>query len=291
MGFPKKKGFPVQPGRLLHLRAEPDGIILESDHCVTRIQRFSPGVIRVQRCRSAEFDRQSYAIIATPDGQPLACTDAGTHFEWNTGQVIVRANKSDTALMFLNPEGRCINQDEPGLTTSWIGEQVTCYKTLQPGERFIGLGEKTGHLDRRGSGYQHWNTDVFAYQPGTDPMYSSIPFYIGLHGGLCYGIFFDNSCKSYFNFGASNNRFSSFGADGGQMDYYFIFNDSVAGIITAYTNLTGRMPLPPIWSLGYQQCRYSYYPDKEVLAVANTFRDKGIPRGCDRTRHPLHGSV
>jgi len=41
--------------------------------------------------------------------------------------------------------------------------------------------------------------------------------------------------------------------------------------------LTGRMPLPPLWSLGFQQCRYSYYPDTEVLRIATTFREKKIP--------------
>ncbi|HMQ00916.1 MAG TPA: glycoside hydrolase family 31 protein, partial [Cyclobacteriaceae bacterium] len=75
----------------------------------------------------------------------------------------------------------------------------------------------------------------------------------------------------------SNNRFSSFGADAGEMNYYFIYGDNVAESIQGYTYLTGNMPMPPKWSLGYQQCRYRYYPDKEVLSVARTFREKNIP--------------
>jgi alpha-glucosidase len=98
-----------------------------------------------------------------------------------------------------------------------------------------------------------------------------------VHHNLSYGIFFDNTYKSFFNFGASNNRFSSFSADAGEMNYYFIHDRSVAAIIQHYTYLSGRMEMPPLWSLGYQQCRYSYYPDKEVLNVANTFREKDIP--------------
>src|SRR5690606_33814632 len=73
------------------------------------------------------------------------------------------------------------------------------------------------------------------------------------------------------------NRFSSFTAEEGPMDYYLIHHKSVAEIIKSYTDLTGRMNMPPLWSLGYQQCRYSYYPDTEVLTVAKTFRDKKIP--------------
>jgi len=100
---------------------------------------------------------------------------------------------------------------------------------------------------------------------------------MGIHHQVVYGIFFDNTHKSFVNFGASNNRFSSFAADAGEMDYYFMYDHSVADIIRHYTSLTGRMEMPPRWSIGYQQCRYSYYPDKEVLTLARTFRDKDIP--------------
>ena len=92
-----------------------------------------------------------------------------------------------------------------------------------------------------------------------------------------YGIFMDNTFQSDFNFGASNDRFSSFGARGGEMNYYFIYHSKVADIIKSYTSLTGRMKMPPLWSLGYQQNRYSYYPDTEVLRIAQTLREKKIP--------------
>ena len=148
---------------------------------------------------------------------------------------------------------------------------------MQNGERFIGLGEKTGNLDRKGTGYTNWNTDAFGYAVNLDPIYSTIPFYIGIHHDMNYGIFMDNTYQSDFNFGASNNRFSSFGARGGEMNYYFIYHKHIADIITSYTALTGRMKMPPLWSLGYQQNRYSYYPETEVFRIANTLREKKIP--------------
>src|SRR6201999_1120267 len=138
-------------------------------------------------------------------------------------------------------------------------------------------GEKTGNLDRSGSGYTNWNSDVPAYLLDKDPLYSTIPFYIGIHHHLNYGIFLDNTFQSDFNFGASNNRFASFGARGGEMNYYFIYHTRVADILRDYTFLTGRMPLPPLWSLGYQQNRYSYFPDAQALNVAQTLRANHIP--------------
>lgn len=278
MSFLQKPGFPRQPGTFRQLTNTEDGWVVASEFAHTRVQWYGATVARIHQHRTSDFSAHSYAVVAEPEmiGDKNV-VDTGSHLEWRTERLTVRMNKHDSSFAFFSPDGRCINQDEPGLSTSWIGEQVTCYKSLQPGERFIGLGEKTGHLNRKGAGYQNWNTDAYAYHAGTDPLYSSTPFYIGLHQGLVYGIFFDNSHKSYFNLGASNDRFASFGADGGEMNYYFIFGHSVSEIIQSYTHLTGRMPLPPLWSLGYQQCRYSYYPDKEVLAVANTFREKDIP--------------
>ena len=211
-----------------------------------------------------------------PKSPTFTILDQPDNIVLKTASLVLTITKYPVRFSFYTHHDQLINEDDV-FGTSWNGEQVTTYKKLQDGERFIGLGEKTGPLDRRGHGYENYNTDNFAYSPNADPLYCTIPFYIGVHHNLAYGIFFDNSYKSFFNFGASNNRFASFSADTGEMNYYFIFDYSVAGIIKHYTNLTGRMEMPPLWSLGYQQCRYSYYPDKEVLIAANTFRDKDIP--------------
>ena len=194
-----------------------------------------------------------------------------------TKQLRLKIGTSPLTFSLHNADGQLVNADEPSFGTSWMGTEVTTYKSLQAGERFIGLGEKTGNLDRRGTAYTHWNTDYFAYPNNADPIYCSTPFYIGIHNGLVYGVFFDNTHRTNFNFGASNHRFASFSADDGEMNYYLLHADTVRELLAAYTHLTGRMPLPPLWSLGLQQCRYSYYPDAEVLNIAKQFRQKDIP--------------
>jgi alpha-glucosidase len=238
---------------------------------------YSPSVIRVRVDKQAFRRDFSYAVVAPLEKTATTFTQDAREVVIATPTLTARIAKQPFAVTFTTPDGKVISQDEPGLQVSWIGEDVTSYKKLQEGERFIGLGEKTGNLDRRGSAYTNWNSDTFAYRTDADPLYSSIPFFIGAHHGLSYGIFFDNSYQTDFNFGASNNRFSSFGAHGGEMNYYFIHQPKVADIIGSYTALTGRMPLPPLWSLGYQQNRYSYYPEAEVMRIAQTLREKKIP--------------
>ena len=267
----------LNPGRISGHHFTASGLEAQTEHARLRVTYFTDHVVNVRWTRHAGYDERTYAVVAEPAPDLQSGSMSATELLMTGSKIVTRISLADGLIRFTDAGGRVLNADESGLGVSWIGEQVTCYKHLQPGERFIGLGEKVGPLDRRGRGYVHYNTDAFAYGSGTDPIYSSIPFYIGVHQGMVYGIFFDNSCKTYFNFGASNDRFASFAADQGEMNYYFLHGDSVAEIISAYAGLTGTMPLPPQWSIGYQQCRYSYYPEREVTDLARQFRERRIP--------------
>lgn len=192
--------------------------------------------------------------------------------------LAVELVKNPATIIVRDHRGNILVEDEQGLGISWAGSHITNYKKIHPTERFIGLGEKTGPLDRRGNGYTHWNTDFFGYPSNADPIYMSTPFYIGLHSdSLMYGLFLDNSSRTRVNFGASNDRFSSFSVEDGDLRYYVIAGPSVPRILQSYSALTGTMPLPPKWSIGFQQCRYSYYPESQVLNIARTFRERKIP--------------
>lgn len=252
------------------------GLTGETSYGRFRILMYNDNTARIQVTREQYFEDFSYAVTAAPAKTSFTLLDQADNLVLKTSALVLVVSKNPVRFSFYTHHDQLINEDD-NFGTSWNGEQVTTYKKLQEGERFLGLGEKTGPLDRKGHGYENYNTDNFAYSPNGDPLYCTMPFYIGVHHGLSYGIFFDNSYKTFFNFGASNNRFSSFSADAGEMNYYFIYDRTVADIIRHYTHLTGRMEMPPLWSIGYQQCRYSYYPDKEVLNVARTFREKDIP--------------
>lgn len=265
------------PGKVTAVAIGAQDVKLTTQLGYAYITAYSPTVIRVRIDKQPPAKDFSYAVIAEPASFKPRISQNDDAVTMETDSLTVRITKNPFTVRFLTPGGKVINADEPGLGTSWIGEEVTTYKTMQEGERFIGLGEKTGNLDRKGNAYTNWNTDAYGYTTGQDPIYATIPFYIGVHHGMNYGIFFDNTWRSNFNFGASNNRFSSFSAAGGEMNYYFIYHTDVAGIIRSYTGLTGRIHLPPLWSLGYQQNRYSYYPDTEVYRIAQTLREKQIP--------------
>ncbi|MGL1889604.1 MAG: DUF4968 domain-containing protein [Reichenbachiella sp.] len=264
-------------GKLKEYALTDFGLIGKTESELIEVQVYSDSIIRVRITRNSDFDPFDYALDMQPKPKAFNKAETDDYITISTSLVTLEISKEPVRFTFKNADGRVINEDDTAFGVSWQGEQVTAYKKLQENEKFVGLGEKTGPLNKRGMGFQNWNTDHFGYDVNTDPIYCSVPFYIGLHDEVAYGIYFNNSYKTQFNFGASNNRFASFGADTGDMDYFFIHDSSVAGIVSSYSELTGKMPMPPVWSLGYQQCRYSYYPDKEVLNTAQNFRDKEIP--------------
>lgn len=248
-----------------------------TDFGKAKVEVYSPNIIRI-RVEKENFTKTfSYAVEVNPVKCVVKSKESAETYTIETDSVTVNVQKKPLRFVFFNKEGKLINSDDLSFGTSWLGDEATTYKALQKDERFIGLGEHTGNLDRRGDALVNWNTDDPGYNGGSKSMYASIPFYIGLHNNLSYGIFLDNSSQTTFNFGAGNNRFAYFSTNCGEMNYYFIYHKSIRKIIESYTWLTGHIPMPPAWSLGYQQCRYSYFPDVDVLSTAKKFRERNIP--------------
>src|SRR5260370_17818389 len=160
---------------------------------------------------------------------------------------------------------------------AWNGLRIHAWKKMPLDENYYGLGDKTGPMNRRNRAFTMWNMDAFGWQESTDPLYKSIPFFTALRNGKAYGIFLDNTWRTYFDFGKASRDSYSFGADGGQLNYYFLFGPDPKKVLMSYADLTEQPPLPPLWALAYQQCRYSYYPESSVRELAQTFRKERIP--------------
>ncbi|RKR80243.1 alpha-glucosidase [Mucilaginibacter gracilis] len=252
-------------------------LVIKTAEAEAHVYVYSPTIIRVNITKSASADDESFAVIQPPSVS-IQYHELNDSIVVNTPALKLHINKSPLRFSLYTADDKLLSADDSRFGTTWQDEKVITYRKLFPDEKFIGLGEKTGNLDRRGSSYVNWNTDAAEHGIDTDPLYKTFPFFIGLHSGLMYGLFMDNTHKSYFDFGATtDNEMSWFGADGGDMNCYFFGAQTVAQILADYTWLTGRMEMPPLWSLGYQQCRWSYMSANEVLDIAQTFRKKQIP--------------
>jgi alpha-glucosidase len=146
------------------------------------------------------------------------------------------------------------------------------------GSDLYGTGEVTGALRRNGYDITLWNTDNYGY--GKDEgrrLYQSHPWVLGLRpDGTAFGVLFDSTWRSTLRTASDEITFTS---EGPPCRVIIIDRESPQAVMQALAGLTGTMPLPPLWSLGYHQCKYSYFPDSRVREIADEFRSREIP--CD----------
>jgi alpha-glucosidase len=290
----------VRPGPVTGYRRRDQTVTVDCANGSYVLTVLAPEVIRV-RCvpasRDAESQRTSYAV-ATPDTAWPRCeldveeTDAALALR--TARLTCRIARASGRLTFLDAEGALINEDAAGVGYVPKGREtsagaVICQKRIQPDEHFYGLGERASGLDRRGRAFATWNSDPQTYELDQDPLYLCIPFLLGLHGSgqHGYGIFFDNSWRGRFDLGADCGDVASFAAVGGEICYTFIYGPALSSVVDRYTALTGRTPQPPLWSLGYHQSRWSYYPEGRVRQLGDDFRCvHDVP--CDAIHLDIH---
>ena len=257
------------------------------------ITPLSDDVIRVRFTTKPAFGRDhSYAVVNRDWGVTTVKTEVKSDATTlTTASLKIMVEHSPLRISFANTAGEVLDADDPARGISVAGTGFRVAKQLRDDEHVYGFGEKTGRLDKRGwklGGYQYvmWNSDTPAYDSSTDPLYVSVPFFMvtrqfhtlqSVKSALAHGIFLDSTWRSFFDVGREQPDQLTFGADGGDLDYYFINGPDPKQVIEHYTALTGRMPMPSLWSLGYQQCRWSYYPESRVRLLADTFREKKVP--------------
>lgn len=250
-----------------------------------RIHVLSDRILRFRFSPDGYFpDDFSYTIDPAfhPRTVSLSVSEMDAALQIRTAAAVCRIRLDSLHTTLEDLDGKIILEDDKGF--HWReAEQgnplVLMSKRARPGERYFGLGDKSCAANLRGKRLQNWNHDCFGYTETTDPLYRSIPFYYGLHEGTGYGVLFDNSFRTWFDFAMERDNAASFWAHGGEMDYYVLCGPSLLEVAEQYAQLTGRPELPPRWALGFHQCRWSYFPEARVREVAATFRSLRIP--CD----------
>jgi alpha-glucosidase len=253
------------------------------DQSQVRLYILAPDLIRVRtsfRQRLPDRDH-SWAIAKTSwDVPKWSVKDDPAGLMIATEEVEVLVHRSPLLIEFRDARThRTINTDaQPMMWDPRAKDgRVAAVKALSFEEHFYGLGEKAAHLDKRRGQFTMWNSDTPAYKEGTDPIYQDIPFYLGWQRGDAYGIFFDNSYRTHFDFASESPDHVTFEAEGGEMNYYFFWGPSMKKIVGRYADLTGHLPMPPKWALGNQQSRWTYYPDTVAEDVVHRYRAEDLP--------------
>jgi alpha-glucosidase len=261
-----------------------NGLVYRSAQGIVSVTASAPDIVRVRFSPTRDFGRDhSYAIVNRDLGAPGADVRIGDRVsQIVTAALTVSIQQRPFRISIGDAAGNDLDADDAERGIAFSRQAVRVWKRLRDDEQIYGFGEKTGGLNKRGrqlGGYSYtmWNSDTYAYGSDTDPIYVSVPFYLVLRSGRTHGMFFDNTFRSNFDVGHTSPGLLSFGAEGGELNYYLIYGPDPKRVVQRYTDMTGRMPLPPRWALGYHQCRYSYYPESRVRFIARNFRERRIP--------------
>ncbi len=159
------------------------------------------------------------------------------------------------------------------------GDRIRMTRRRLPGERFFGCGERTSGLEKTGSHQVFWNIDPpEGHTASYNNLYTSIPFTLSLAGGRARGLFVDNPGRVEIDL-AKADRDAISVQTSGNLVYYLFDGPTPRAVLERYTELTGRISLPPLWALGNQQSKWGYMSAGEVRAIARGYRERGIP--CD----------
>ncbi|AIR67227.1 glycoside hydrolase family 31 protein [Cedecea neteri] len=168
------------------------------------------------------------------------------------------------------------------------GDGVAHYQRRFAGERFYGLGEKAGPLNRTGRRYEMRNLDAMGYNAvSTDPLYKHIPFTITRREDVSFGLFYDNLSSCWLDLGNEIDNYHlayrRWQAEAGDLDYYLFLGPRVLDVTKAFVRLTGKTFFGPKWSLGYSgsTMHYTDAPDaqNQLMNFIRLGQQHAIP--CD----------
>lgn len=275
------------PGSFVSVEKKENWISLVSDNDTTlRLHFLTEEIIRFRYSVKGYFLNDfSYAIDPAfkSDKPQYKVKELKRKIVVSTSRLQIEIEKSQLLVNIYDHEGQLLSADEKGF--HWEddlhhgGEIVKMSKFAQKSEAFYGLGDKTSDQNIRGKRFVNWGTDEFGYKGDTDPLYKNINLIYSFHRNKASAIFFDNSFRTHFDLACERKEIMSYWADGGEMNYYFIGGEDLKGVAENYALLTGRPEMPALWALGYQQSKWSYYPESRVREICNTMRKERIP--CD----------
>ncbi|WP_263358377.1 glycoside hydrolase family 31 protein [Acidicapsa ligni] len=270
----------VSLDRVTETKPLPNGIEIHSGQAILQVTALRDDLLRVRvgAARALPEDA-SWAVLeeARRSKIPVKAESSGKAVGFATGKLRVSIQRTPLVLTVTDLAGNVITEDIPEHPVEFHGTGFRVYKRSPEDEHYFGLGDKPGPLDRRDEAFTNWNTDSYGWQESTDPIYKSIPFFMTFRKGVAAGIFLDNTWRSSFDFNKELRDGYSFGAENGPLDYYILYGPEPKAVLSEWAWMTGATPLPPMWTLGYQQSRYSYYPETEVRRIADRLRSERIP--------------
>lgn len=247
------------------------GIKTAVDSIGIEIQFYSPSIVRIVKWpEGQDFSKESLSVIMTPRKTDLVIKQKGTELIARSKNLTVSLNLISGKISFMTPvSDLLLSESEAGAMFTGFNDAGTntfsAYQAfvLDGNEAIYGLGQQqNGKMIQR-------NLTLNMIQGNTDDY---IPFFVSVKG---YGLYWDNYSPTVFE---DTPEITSFKSDVGDcIDYYFMYGGSADGVIARMRDLTGQVPMFPLWTFGYWQSRERYKSQDELVGVVSKYRELGVP--------------
>lgn len=296
------------PKLFLSWQLNPDNsILINCDSSYTKIYLMSDDIIRLRTAFTNEFSEESYILTTTAwddrFDQLLATerkkinalvpltTENAHNLIISTDTLDITINKNPFYIQIHDQQQNLVYSDLKSrpYTKDQLG-RVTHYTEIDlENDSFYGFGEKTGAINKLRRRLVQNAKDTLAYDPEfSDPLYKHIPFYIKLNQQTqaAVGFFYHNTYESVFDMGVEHSnyhhRYSSFCADGGDLDLFILNGPSMAKVVEGYSEITGKSAMLPAYALGYLGSTMYYVElpkncDREIVNFVKKCRQEDIP--------------
>ena len=270
-----------------------------------KIQALGPSMVRVTfKPASGYREPRTWAIAPQPGtdvdwtgrtrDDPLGFVPPAVSVQQIGQTVLLRTDAIELSVLadpltlaWKDTQGRALASDRT--TPSYFHSQrtgaVRHYMHRERGERYYGLGDKTGPLDLHGRRLRTLALDALGYDPKRgDPLYKHWPFVLTRAcSGHWYGVYYDTLSACTFDFGCEHDNYHGLHRyveiDDGDLDYYFMSGATPAEVIAQFVRLIGGTHLPPRWSLGFAQTAMGLADAPDAQAQLNTIIDRTVAEG------------
>jgi alpha-D-xyloside xylohydrolase len=235
------------------------------------IQFFSPSIVRVIKWPEEScFTKKSLSVIKKPQRTEFNINLAGKNLILKSDELVVILNMNNGTVSFETPTGQqLLNEKEASTEFTEFNDagnktySVSQSFALEKDEAIYGLGIlQNGKMVQR-------DLEIYMVQNNTQDF---VPFFQSTKG---YGLFWDNYSPTTFSDNKEQTTFSSEVGDG--IDYYFMYGENSDGVVACMRELTGQVPMFPLWTYGYWQSRERYKSQDETVGVVRKYRELGVP--------------
>ena len=245
------------------------GLKFSNDNMNVELKLYGENTVRIIKYPSGKsFEKNSLSVIKKEEKSKFSVSENKNILSLKTDDLNILIDAKNGTITYKSASGKELLKEvgsdfqpfnDAGNQTYSVSQSFQ----LEKDEPIYGLGIlQNGKMSQR-------NTNVKMIQNNT---WDFVPFFQSVKG---YGIFWDNYSPTQFTDTPQKTSFSSEVGEG--VDYYFIYGKNADGVVAGMRNLTGKVPMIPLWTYGFWQSKERYKSQDELVDVVKKYRDLKVP--------------